>query len=91
MRSLLMSLTLLIFVGTSAGCQTQQLFEKLAGFKPNPNDYRDAGDDPGAEWDFVGDEGRSEQATEFEADDQWFKKHLMSARARSIERNLGFE
>lgn len=63
----------------------------MDGFRPNPEDYRDPSDDPGAEWDFVGKEGRAEQTREFEADDQWFKNNLMSPRARSIERNLGFE
>lgn len=91
MRLPLQRCVMLLVLCCATGCQNQTLLDHLAAFRPNPNDYRDAGDDPGAEWDFVGDEGRAEQSREFEADDQWFKKYLMSKRARSIERNLGFE
>lgn len=77
---------------TASGCNSSLINHKaLDPFRPNSNDYRDASDDPGSEWDFVGDEGRADQTTVIEQEDQWFKKHLMSARARSIERNLGVD
>ena len=57
-------------------------------WRPNPNDYADASDDPAGEWKFVGDEGRADQGPVVESD-QWFKHHIMSPRARSIEQNLG--
>ncbi|MFK7817376.1 MAG: hypothetical protein AB8G99_01550 [Planctomycetaceae bacterium] len=93
MRTTYLRLLFAFCVCSSIGCQTQELLSHrmFDSFRPNPHDYRDAGDDPGSEWDFVGTEGRAEQESEFEADDQWFKKYLMSPRARSIERNLGFE
>jgi hypothetical protein len=93
MRSTHFRLLFAFLVFASFGCQSQKLLNNRAldVYRPNPNDYKDPGDDPGSEWDFVGDEGRSDQEREFEASDQWFKKYLMSPRARSIERNLGFE
>lgn len=38
----------------------------------------------------VGSEARSDQVRE-EDPDQWYKKYLMSPKARSIERNLGVD
>ena len=93
MRSPFIRAALLFCVCVCAtGCQSELLSHRMFDpFRPNPFDYRDASDDPGSEWDFVGSEGRAEQQREFEPDDQWFKKYLMSPRARSIERNLGFD
>lgn len=74
------------------GCQSAVLSNSMFDpIRPNPTDYRSASDEAGAEWDFVGEEGRSEQTREDESGDRWFKDHLMSPRARSIERNLGFD
>jgi hypothetical protein len=86
---------MLLFVAllfTASGCNSSLMnHSAFDSIRPNPNDYREASDDPGSEWDFVGDEGRADQQAVVEDGDQWFKKYLMSPRARSIERNLGFE
>lgn len=93
MRSPLTRMALVaVFVVTTSGCQTALFSHRIFDpVRPNPNDYREASDDPGSEWDFVGDEGRADQTPVVERDDWWFKKYLMSPRAQSIERNLGFE
>lgn len=59
-------------------------------FTPNPEDWDKDADEDAGEWDFVGDEGRGEQVREKDPD-PWFKKHLMSEKANSIERNLGID
>lgn len=93
MRSLIIRSSVLLIVCVCAtGCQSELLNHRVFdSFRPNPFGYSDAGDDPGSEWDFVGNEGRAEQPRQPEPNDQWFKKYLMSPRARSIERNLGFD
>ena len=42
------------------------------------------------EWSVVRDEGREGQESEIDPD-QWWRKYFMSAEARRIERNLGYE
>lgn len=59
-------------------------------FSPSTRSYDDGLDDNGSEWNFVGDEGRAEQERERDPD-PWFKKHLMSEKARSIEHNVGID
>ena len=59
-------------------------------FTPNPEDWDKDADADAGEWDFVGDEGRGDQVRERDPD-PWFKKHLMSEKANSIERNLGID
>lgn len=59
-------------------------------FTPNAEDWDKDADEDAGEWDFVGDEGRGDQTRERDPD-PWFKKHLMSEKANSIERNLGID
>lgn len=59
-------------------------------FTPNPEDWDSEVNEDDQEWDFVGDEGRSDQSRERDPD-PWFKKYLMSEKANSIERNLGID
>jgi hypothetical protein len=59
-------------------------------FTPNPDDWDKGADEDAGEWDFVGDEARGDQVREKDPD-PWFKKHLMSEKANSIERNLGID
>jgi hypothetical protein len=59
-------------------------------FKARPSDYRDTTEEEGDEWDYVGVEARGHLPRERDPD-RWFKKHLQSEKARSIERNLGVD
>lgn len=59
-------------------------------FTPNGRDWSDPAHEDHGEWDFVGDEGRAEFGREQDPD-PWYGKHLMSDKARSIERNLGID
>jgi hypothetical protein len=65
------------------GRYTKKMFTFL------PGDYRDMTDEESNDWsDNVGKEGRANQ--EFEKDpDSWWGKHIISAKARSIDRNVG--
>ncbi len=88
MRTLLFVALLFSASGCNSSLMNHKAFDPI---RPNSNDYREASDDPGSEWDFVGEEGRADQQTVVEEGDQWFKKYLMSPRARSIERNVGVD
>ena len=59
-------------------------------YSPNPDDWADGSEEESTEWDFVGDEGRADTKREKDPD-QWYKKYLMSEKANSIERNLGYD
>ena len=59
-------------------------------FTPNPEDWDKGTAEDAGKWDFVGDEARGDQSREKDPD-PWFKKHLMSDKANSIERNLGID
>ena len=67
------------------GRQTRRMFT----FRPG--DYRDMTDEETEDWtNNVGREARANQR--FEQDpDPWWGKWIMSAKARSIERNVGIE
>jgi hypothetical protein len=54
------------------------------------DDKRDFTEDSQEQWEVVGDEGRKGQAVEKDPD-QWYRKYILSEKARSIEENLGFE
>ena len=54
-----------------------------------PADESDPTEDETDEWSFVGNEARGNQMLEKERGDWFFKKYFMSAKANSIERNLG--
>jgi hypothetical protein len=91
------SLTLIVagLLLTSTGCQTMMSpqaawRQTVSMFRPDSRDYGDSTEDDGSEWDFVGDQGRADQQRERDPD-PWFKQNLMSAKARSIEHNLGID
>ena len=56
--------------------------------KPDPTDYRDPTQEFNDQWSGVGKEGRGDQQIEKDADP--LKKIMMSEKARSIDRNLGY-
>lgn len=58
--------------------------------KPSGDDGRDYTEESQEQWEFVGKEGRRGQEVERDPD-QWYRKYIMSEKARSIEENLGFE
>ena len=57
---------------------------------PRPTDYRDGSEEPVDEWSYVGDDARGSQPREQDPD-PWWKNRVMSAKARHIERNLGYD
>lgn len=80
---------------SSTGCTVMDasrnaLSRTTSMFTPSTRAYDDGLDDDGSEWSFVGEEGRADQERETDPD-PWFRKHLMSEKARSIEHNLGFD
>ena len=78
-----------------AGCAFQK---QMAGVwhetkrlaTPDPTDRRDSTENPDQDWSFVGEEGRAGQEVQVDPD-QWYRKYIMSEKARQIEANLGFE
>jgi hypothetical protein len=64
--------------------------ETLRAAKPRPSDYRDPTDEPVDEYAYVGQIARNHRPVEKDPD-PWFRQIFMSEKARSIERNLGFE
>lgn len=88
-------LCLILLLLTTAGCNlvespksASRRFTRM--FTPNSRDWTDPAHEDHGEWDFVGDEGRAEFEREQDPD-PWYGKHLMSDKARSIERNLGID
>jgi hypothetical protein len=59
-------------------------------YTPRSTDYRDLSEEEGDDWAYVGEDARGSQAREQDPD-PWWKKWVMSERARSIERNLGYD
>jgi hypothetical protein len=59
-------------------------------FTPRPWDSKNEPGTDDGDWDFVGEEGRSEFEREKDPDG-WYKKYLMSEKANAIERNLGID
>lgn len=57
---------------------------------PKTTDRRDFTEDVEEDWGFVGDEGRKNQTKEIDPD-QWWRRYVMSEKARQIEENLGYE
>jgi len=77
------------------GCAVVDAGKQFAEFNRNalklrPTDYEDPTEDSAEEWAQVGQDGRGHQKKEKEID-RWWWNLVMSEKARSIERNLGFE
>lgn len=95
----MLALMVMAACATSPGCAvidsgTNAARETARMFRPRPFDESaeetvsdDTESDP---WGFVGKEGRADQEAEVDPD-PWFRRHLMSDRARQIEANLGIE
>jgi hypothetical protein len=64
--------------------------ETMRTFKAGGSDYKDFNEDEDDPYGYVGEIARGNEATVKEPD-QWYRKNIMSARARNIEKNLGFE
>ena len=54
------------------------------------NDKRDSTEEKDEQWRVVADEGRRGQEVEYDPD-RWYRKYVMSEKAREIERNFGVE
>ena len=60
-------------------------------FRPRSSDYRDVTEEDDADqWSFVGSEGRASRERDTDPD-RWWQDHVMSSKARSIERNVGID
>lgn len=68
----------------------QSTVNTLRMFKPRQTDYRDETEEEDDQWDFVGQEARGTQKRERDPD-RWWRKWIMSEKARSIERNVGID
>ncbi|MEQ8856782.1 MULTISPECIES: hypothetical protein [Gimesia] len=84
-----------VFLFTSGCAQVMQPISKLQhetmrAFKPKPFDSDWSGEDEIDQWGYVGEEARGDRPRERDPD-QWYKKYVMSSKARSIERNLGID
>ena len=80
----------------SAGCAVTDMAEE-AWFQTTQSlradgtaGYRDDTDEPTEDWSEVREIGRAGQVT-VEDDEDWYRKWFMSAKARDIEKNLGFD
>ena len=70
-----------------AGCTS---FDGLWQRTTKSRHERDTTEESEEQWKVVGDEGRKGQDVEIDPD-QWWRKYVMSEKARSIEENLGYE
>ena len=86
-RSLVLFACLFASVAAS-GCSMWDATKRYTRLKGD--DMRDTTEDSQEQWKIVGDEGRRGQDVEIDPD-QWWRKYIMSEKARSIEENLGFE
>lgn len=94
-RRLILSLLVLTSLTSSSGCvvvdmSRDAMKRTTSMFRPDSKDYDEGSDDDGSEWSFVGEEGRAEQKPDRNPD-AWIDDLIMSPKARSIERNLGYE
>lgn len=92
-RRILASLILAGTLSISTGCAVFQsaqeaTWETMRAFAPRATDYRNPADEVDDEWAIVGQEGRGHRPIERDPD-PWWQKYVMSAKARSIERNFG--
>lgn len=88
-------LTLFLLGALGNGCAMVEssrvaMKESMKSVTFSPNGYRDSTAEEEDEWDIVGKEGRGHMAPENDPD-PWWQKYVMSAKARSIERNLGIQ
>jgi len=90
-----MPLALVIgFAGLQSGCAAvesggEMMRESFRIFKPRTTDYRDVSEEEADEWSSAGKEARGNRPLDKENDP--IRDWTMSPRARSIERNLGFD
>jgi hypothetical protein len=84
-----------LVLASAPGCVLTDIFRESARqtkriSTPNPVDYRDETEEPGDPWAYVGEDARGNQPRELDPD-PWWKRWVMSEKARSIERNLGYD
>jgi len=84
-----------IVAGGLSGCAMMEPWDEFwhqiaRTAKPSASDGRDTTEESQEHWEFVGKEGRRGQEVEVDPD-QWYRKYIMSEKARSIEENLGFQ
>lgn len=79
---------------TPCGCSLPEPWEEFwadvrhaAAPTEGPKDFTEESEE---EWKVVGEEGRNGEPVEVDPD-QWWRKHVMSEKAREIEENLGFQ
>ena len=82
------------FAGLQSGCAAVEsggdmMHESYRAFKPRTTDYRDVSEEEADEWNSAGKEARGNRPLDKENDP--IRDWTMSPRARSIERNLGFD
>lgn len=88
-------LALLLLSTLTTGCQVvdatrEMTRQTVSMITPRGFDERDPTEETGDEWEGVGDEARGERPIERDPDPYW-RKYVMSSKARNIESNLGFE
>ena len=79
----------------SAGCAVADMaeeawFQTTRTLTPRSAGYRDDTEEPSEDWSEVRELGRPDQEL-VEEDPDWYRRLFMSAKARDIERNLGFD
>ena len=78
-----------------SGCQLVDAGQEMQRaawsiFRPKPFDYRDVTEEDDDLWAFVGEEGRADRPVERDPDRFW-QEHVISVKARNIERSLGID
>lgn len=90
------SILLLALVAGSSGCALTQPLNSITRYAKDlftfrGTDYVDPTEEEDDAWiSEAGDEARGDRPREKDPD-QWYKKYVMSEKARSIERNLGID
>ena len=94
MRYVVLTVLPMVFCA-APGCVLTDMFRESARqtkriYTPRSTDYRDLSEEEGDEWAYVGEDARGGQMREQDPD-PWWKRWIMSEKARNIERNLGFD
>ena len=80
---------LVLLLSCAVGCELTSSNDSNWSVLPN-EDYRDPTDEENDEWSFAGKEARGDRPRERDPD-RWWRKYVMSPKARSIERNMGID
>lgn len=85
-----LSLSALLWTGCATVEGVTDVWSGGIAYLTPPPAERDFTEESEEEWKLVGSEIRPGQAVEKDPD-QWWRRHVMSEKAREIEANLGFE